>query len=77
MKTTDFSVFGHDFTHAGSLSYNNDYVCKICKIRIILTNGFRLNLVIGFIDDGVPGMTVYDAEYTLTCNEQQIKSLLE
>lgn len=78
MKTSDFTLIGHDFTHAKSPTYHDDFICKVCRVRIHNnSNEGLIHEVIGYVDDQNPGEIPYEEIYTLTCEEQQIKNLLE
>lgn len=55
---------------------NNDYECLICKIRLYLNND-KFFLIESFIDKERPGFINDKKDNILTCEEQQIKNLLE
>ncbi len=90
MKTTEVNKLGHNFVNAGSIRFINDFICKNCNVRIIIvdensneetkrTFDEKFNLIVGYIDDnpGNEGDIPDEKKYNLTCEEQQIKNLLE
>lgn len=71
------SVLTHNFINAGSKINTRDVICATCNVRVSLSDdGNWCYLIIGYVDDNIVG-TGGVGWYLLTCEEQQIKNLLE
>lgn len=70
---------GHKLVNSPMLNYKNDLVCIICNVRLehFPTTIESYSLITNFNEAKFNAGDIGENNYSLSCEEQQIKNLLE